>query len=158
MLTDRRRRSIAIHEAGHAVASIASRRRFRHVTIKPDEDSLGHVQLIPPLGDVDMKKSFDFLVCALAGFEAERAFGFKGLGKQRYEADRAAAVEHAVDMSGHPQEVRHWIRLAEMRSKTLVEAWRASIETIADRLLIETSLDWETARSIAHEARGMRPC
>jgi len=35
--------AIAYHEAGHAVAALVLHRRFRHVTIEPDEDSGGHI-------------------------------------------------------------------------------------------------------------------
>jgi len=33
----------AYHEAGHAVAAFEMKRSFRHVTIEPDEESLGHI-------------------------------------------------------------------------------------------------------------------
>lgn len=37
------REAIAYHEAGHAVMAYLKRRRFKVVTIEPDEDSGGHV-------------------------------------------------------------------------------------------------------------------
>lgn len=34
---------VAIHEAGHAIVSYIRQLRFEHVTIEPQDDSLGHV-------------------------------------------------------------------------------------------------------------------
>jgi hypothetical protein len=39
----RRLEATAYHEAGHAVMALELRRRFKHVTVVPKDDSLGHV-------------------------------------------------------------------------------------------------------------------
>lgn len=163
MLTDgmtraeRRRRATAIHEAGHAVAAIALGRRFKYVTLEPKGDSLGHVRVTPPRYQTGLESHFDYLIRALAGVEAERAFGFR---PQRYgwESDRQAAVDHALSIAGGGEEATLWVRLAGIRARRLVEVWRRSIEALADRLLTEPRLSFEAARETALAARRQRPC
>jgi hypothetical protein len=149
------RRSTAIHEAGHAVAAIALRRRFLSVTIEPEGDSLGHVRITPPKSDAGFNSHFDHLVRLLAGVQAEWSFGYRPrhIGAS---ADRSAALDHADAISGDSDEARLWVRLATIRSRSLVELWRPSIEALADQLMEVGTIKLEEARRVALQARGVR--
>jgi hypothetical protein len=149
--------SVAIHEAGHAVVSIALKRRFRYVTIQPQGESAGHVQLTPRRTSTTVLADFDFLIRALAGHAAEREFGYRPQ-RDRWQEDRRAADDHACEMSGSIEEARLWMRLATLRSRTFVRQLRPSIEALADRLMVAGVLDYQAAKSIVDQTRGLRQC
>src|SRR5947209_3102570 len=73
----------AYHEAGHAVAAFNVGRSFRHVTIEPGDESLGHLlhdrfsRSFKP--DIAMSKRTeatieDHVLIGMAGMAAERRF------------------------------------------------------------------------------------
>ncbi len=152
---ERELRSTAIHEAGHAVASIVLRRKFRYVTIVPDpkRGSAGHVHIAPPSSDASMPVLFDFLVRTLAGHYAEREFGLRPR-RDGWEADRHMAIDYAFEFCGSGEEATLWIRLATIRTRRLLAIWRDSIEAVADALIDQKTLDYERTFLITHAAKG----
>jgi len=86
--------STAIHEAGHAVVGYACGRRIKRVTIKAAQETLGHVAYTPLKPGVQLTpgQAVKHIKSALAGYLAERAFGFR---PRRYtcEQDREAAAD-----------------------------------------------------------------
>ena len=95
-------RTVAFHEAGHALAAHFLQMDFDHVTIEPDEGSLGHV-LHPPYGESGMsfveltrderERVENSIIVSLAGPEAER------LSTGRYNRQGARSdMEQVTDL------------------------------------------------------------
>lgn len=149
--SDRRSRSTAIHEAGHAVVSILQRRRIKYATIEPGKDTLGHVRYakarIPGLAGPD--KSLQDIVCSLAGRAAELEFGYRPR-RVLWEADRLNAIEMALSLSsGDEAEISLWLKIGLARARRMARDRRAAIEAVAEALLARGTLSesevWEAA-------------
>ena len=133
--------STAIHEAGHAVVSYHFGRGVRRITIKPKGDTLGHVAYtrMKPHWQPNLVEGLQHMQSALAGYLAERAFGYRPR-REHCEADRNAAADYALTIAqGNEAKANRWINIAEKRAKKLVKLRRAEIEAVAKRLLeVET--------------------
>lgn len=150
----------AIHEAGHAIAALALGRRFRHVTIVPTNDTLGHVRFLrfkPP----DQQR-IDLLIISaeisLAGYLAEREFGFRPR-RVGWEADREAAMESILYFAaGDEVEAKLLIRVAERRVTRLIARWRERIDALAAQLVDRRKMSFiEVRETCAQLANGPRP-
>ena len=143
----------AHHEAGHAVAAMHYGRRFRHVTIKQDADFLGHVlyekamrlNYDEALSPKRERALLDTATIALAGPAAAGAhrgtrsgFDFRG-----GTADREHATDAVLAISGSTDELKHWIAIARLRARGIVETQRELVSLVAAALLDRETLTWE---------------
>ena len=151
-LTARRRHSLAIHEAGHAVVSIIKGRRPGRVTIRPKGDSLGHMaphrarfgEVYRPSLTVVAKK----MAIAYAGVAAERRAGYH---PQRYgwDHDRKLALFLADDFVGGDDVSRkHLVAFAKRQAEFIVDLHWEAIEAVAAALLERETIAGDEVRPI----------
>ena len=96
---------VAYHEAGHAVAAIRFKRSFRHATIVPKGDGLGHVlyakfhESFRP--DVEINRRVEdslekCILIAMSGMAAEKRF----VGRRNWGGGEGD-MKNAIDMAGY---------------------------------------------------------
>lgn len=145
-LTTRER--AAIHEAGHAVASVLLGLGLKSVSIVPDGVSLGRT--VPKdEGPREQEPGSDewleaCVVRALAGYEAERrAITPEKFGVERVDNDDWDLAGDIVFSLGGESEGRRWILLNRCLANArvlLARNWN-KVETVADELLSREMLD-----------------
>ena len=142
------RRSVAIHEAGHAVASFFHLRRVRYVTVKPNGLVLGHVAYPRPRANWEPTTgiALSHMESALAGYWAQREFGYRPFLAQ-WEGDRETAADYALSIAAEG-EADLWLRIAGMRAQRLVRVRRTEIEIVADRLMEVDTIDMAELRRL----------
>ena len=165
---NRRRRRVsgeqktAYHEAGHAVARHFCKRaaRFRYVTIKPGEGSLGHLQTHPTPSlfeegrerRLPLDRVVDEMKCALAGCIAEKR-AVKRYNHVGAEADRTRAINLAQFYTGGDSKrigaFVHWIWL---ETEALVETKWWAVEAVTQRLLKRKRLTAKAVHETIREA------
>lgn len=148
------RASTAYHEAGHAVVAHYERVRYRYATIRPGEDSFGHVLFRHPgkwfqpdmekdarhRGYIERVARVDF-----AGLAAEARF--KGRHNWRGAShDLHDAVNLLDYICGSNEEVEAYVNLMRVQARGLVEWHWNEVQAIADALLVRERL---TAAEIA---------
>lgn len=145
-MTDRR--SIAIHEAGHAVVTFFEGRSVRRVTVKPRDSAVGHVAFPRRRPDwhPTTGTALSYMVGALAGYWAQRLFGYRP-NLFHWQSDRESAADYALSVAGEG-EADLWLRIANMRAKRLVSIRRAEIEIVADRLMEVDTIDMAELRRL----------
>jgi ATP-dependent Zn protease len=145
----------AYHEAGHAVAAFWHRLNFRHVTIEPGDDSLGHmlhvklrdsfrpdIEVTPAVRD---RLERGVVVC-YAGPTAERKF----TGRHNHVGaggDRHNALVLGGYVGGEGKALEAYMRWLWIRAETLWDfapRWK-QVEAVAAGLLNRTTL---TAREV----------
>lgn len=93
------------------------------------------------------------IVRALAGYHAEREFGFRP-HSDRWQSDRAMASDMALRLGGDGAEASLWLRIAHGRAAGIAHNWRESIEALAIALEQNRLIDAAEAKEIAIKARG----
>lgn len=146
-------RSIAIHEAGHAVAGVLLHRGVRRATVVPDESLAGHAvfgplrrkpRVWPPIPEERIERQ---IMCILAGLAAELLAEPRGEGTIDVDDEGARGdYQHAYQLAfehlpvGATEDADAVIsRLGAKTTQLLNENWRA-VEAVADELLAQHTL------------------
>jgi hypothetical protein len=161
---DVQRLETAHHEAGHAVAAFLVKRRFRHVSIEPDQRSLGHVLYRAWDKRFDPNARFsprteillrDAVVTALAGFEAQ--FRFSGKRPWRSaRSDHDQALDLALRACCSGEEAAAYVEWLSVRTRQMFSVpstWKA-VRALARSLLRQQRLSYKEAHKIYLEATG----
>jgi ATP-dependent Zn protease len=152
---DKKRKAVAFHEAGHAVIYWARNRRFRYVTIKPGEKSLGHVR--------GFTRTFkggwvhvDALLCTLAGNAAEKHFTGRS-NNSGSRGDFVTAIDYARGVDGQggfrendplPQSiVKGALKQLE---EVIVAWWWPAITAVAEALFERETLTEDEVKFICN--------
>ena len=159
-LTDRPARSrehTAYHEAGHAVAAVVLHRPFRYATIRPEEDSLGHVMfqafsekfspdISVGLRDADFIErcsTCSYAGAAGAGLLSGQDFDWAGAG-----ADRQHALNMVSYVDGEPDALGAHLELLTYRARNLIRSHSAAVERVAEKLLREETIKAKTVKAL----------
>lgn len=152
---------LSYHEAGHAVAAFVLRMRFTHLSIIPDEDSIGHT-MTTKLRDFqpDVARSRTgrdryerYAMVSLAGLVAER----ERVGRVRYRTnhhDVIQAFELCSNTCGSDEETGACINWLWERTKNLMKSGRhwAAVEALAEQLRTRRYIGEREARQIIKQA------
>ena len=149
-----KQRAVAYHEAGHAVASWHYGRRFKHVTIEVDGDSLGHVSYIRPLyystGVVSDRARLGLeseIIASFAGQIAEAKFR-EQRPRYGFHSDNQSAVDLAFHVCGSNETVNAYLKYCWCASTDIVNwRWREII-ALADALLKTPTLKYSDALEV----------
>ena len=148
--------AIAYHEAGHAVTAWRIGLKFRYVTIKPDDDSLGHLKhrkvprsFNPEISNSD--RTFMYwqrrIVAGFAGQIAEGEF----LGKHPrhgFESDDQNAINAAEYLTGSKKQWQKYLDYCWAVAEDTVEASWKDIKSVAAALLERETLSYEEVRKV----------
>jgi hypothetical protein len=152
----------AYHEAGHAVAAYWFKRSFRHVSIAPSQDNLGHVLFAdfskgfrPDLERTPavIRQAERNALISLAGPAAERI----STGRNDHHGARGD-YSNAADMlnylAGSDNELNAYLELIRVRAADFVKLpWiTCAIEALVDGLLSRRTLGSASARNIIKQA------
>lgn len=157
----KREEATAYHEAGHAVMSALTGRRFIEVTIRPDEDagnlgSVSHVEFPawfnPEINQLDCRHR--------NWIEREVMVNFAGQIAQRKAAGHRAGSwkdnENAIDIASYfvsgPRELGGYLSWLYIRAENFMELGWSLVELIAKALLEHKTLSGRKIRSIVREA------
>ena len=153
---------LAIHEAGHAAASIYLRRAFKYATIVPKGDSAGHVRMVklpnfePDIDNTSMRMR--------RIIEREITINFAGLGaeyvvtgRKRWNVashDTECAVMLALYLCGSSEETSAFLKWMLIRTCGLMNnpAMKASVRGLADALLERKTINAKECRRIHYES------
>lgn len=152
---------ISYHEAGHAVAAFVLRMRFTHLSIIPDEDSIGHT-MTTKLRDFqpDAARSRAgrdryerYAMVSLAGLVAERM----RVGRVRYRTnhpDVVQAFEFSSNICGSDEETQACVNWLWERTRNLIKSGRqwAAVEALAKQLRVRRYIGEREARRIIKRA------
>lgn len=151
-------KTTAYHEAGHAAAAFRLRRRVRHVTIVPEDDSLGHMlsgklpETFQP--DIDSDRRTDrwlerLTLIVLAGPIAEAQFTgrYNHIGAS---SDYHRAVTWASYAEGSTKLVKAYLHYMQARAEAMTtqQSQWVAIEALAEALLEHQHLSGRKARLI----------
>lgn len=154
------REAIAYHEAGHAVMAYLKGRRFKVVTIEPDEDSSGHVSFydgrivkvilegthcciwLMEHPEKEREIVWRDILCNIAGHIAQDIGVPGSVEDYQWEADREALINR---LSSSPEGAEcGWDRAdAEVR-EALKQNWQM-VNALASRLLESKTLSGREA-------------
>jgi hypothetical protein len=136
-------KTVAYHEAGHAVISIFLRLRVRYATLKPDEDSKGHVRygyrpIDPNACDIFSRNAIWLrsAIVSYAGPIAQRRYSpssvrsFQGSGDFSQIADAGLAMAQ-----GGTKEANALFRWLRLHTEGLVDVAWPQIKSVAEELL-----------------------
>jgi ATP-dependent Zn protease len=158
-----RKRKTAFHEAGHAVAAYLLRKKFRYVTIRPNEVFDGYVRHEKPrdpledgLGELRNKRSSrerDILT-SLAGGVATFIVTGKHERTGSY-GDLQHALDLAEDICGSREECDAYIHWLSIRCEGMLRspANRFALEALAGELLRQEKVSYRRAREIIKAAK-----
>ena len=152
---------ISYHEAGHAVAAFVLRMRFTHLSIIPDEDSIGHTmtsKLRDFQPDVARTRAGRdryerYAMVSLAGLVAERM----RVGRVRCMTNHPDVVQ-AFDLCGNTcgsdEETQACANWLWERTKNLMKSERqwAAVEALATQLRVRRYIGEREARQIIKRA------
>jgi hypothetical protein len=166
----------AIHEAGHAVVLFLEGGRFRNVSTRNEDGSLGRVHLIPsrpgfqPDADLDLAGRLRLeqdAMSTMAGFMAERRWTSRRPGRR---TDWLAHVlegadldfKRAVDLAEWANEgvdpvAAAWLRWIEARVRMQLANpanWRL-VQLLAFELLERKTLSWAQFMTLVDRWSGM---
>lgn len=135
------RLSTAYHEAGHAVVAVALGWKVGSVSIEPDADTSGRVDLRKNR----RRRSFEYRIArmtiALAGREAERRAGYRPRHFTA-QSDYTAVADEALDLAGGDAiEANLFVKVAARRAARTVERHWTAIAALAKRLHKEQTID-----------------
>jgi len=161
MRTERQRRAVAYHEAGHAVMRLHLGRRLVRVTIKPKGDSLGH--MLQPKTKIDIqwfgedwrtrRWAETEIMVSMAGPEAEkRLTGRRNNAGAVSDGENVANV--AMKAEGDGELATAFIRWLELKVAACLASpavW-VQVEAVAAALLERETLSGEEVRSTACRA------
>jgi ATP-dependent Zn protease len=160
MRATKKHRTVAYHEAGHAVMRLELGRRPIHATIKPSLATLGHVRHRRTQLDLDYFDARDWrlqrwaeteVMVSLAGREAERRL----TGRKNNEG-AASDIEWALEVARKCEGERARAFVSWLKLKT--RDWIASplvwmqIEAVAGALLERETLTGAEVREVAYAA------
>lgn len=167
----------AYHEAGHAVVRALLGLSVRKVTVKPTEDTLGHVagaplpQWLCRVVEVDdpwdhawaLRKILNEITSMYAGALAERLKTRRALNVDGAYYDHRQIADFAITVTpeSHPKEMQALCAWLELRaSRLLREHWKA-VEAVAQALLEKRTLTGNQVLTAIAEADpsaiGSRP-
>ena len=157
--------STAYHEAGHAVAAWDQELRFRHVTIKPSGDSLGHIlhhkhkmrNIDSDVSERNRMLTERYVLVSLAGYCAERKFNPHGIRSYSWKSDRDNAVDLLDYFADSEDELRLYLRLMLCRASNMMEKpfhWRA-LECLADALVERQTLRGTEATEVIFASQNV---
>ncbi|MCK4627022.1 MAG: hypothetical protein KAV00_17040 [Phycisphaerae bacterium] len=153
----------AYHEAGHAVACIALRKRFKYVTIEPDDErnSLGHIRHAPSPDNLHpyMDNQLRFqrfvereIMILFAGGAAEALHK----GRHNYHGsrnDRRDAIDFAFSIccrssGGSGEQAEAYCNWLIIRTRDMLGSamWWPAVKAIAVALLKHKRLSYHQAR------------
>jgi ATP-dependent Zn protease len=152
----------AYHEAGHAVAALLVRRRFKYVTVEPGDDNLGHVlyrrwgeSFDPDLNsDSRTERRIENAVfTAFAGHAAEAIFVGRGnwIGSGQ---DRQTAMYLASYICGNNEELNAYLNLVWIRTRMKLRQphhW-TQVKALAEALVVERKITYRRAKEIGQAA------
>ena len=153
----------AYHESGHALLAHLERIGFRHVTIRPGEDSLGHVLLRPfsekfrPDLDVntDVRRRIESRVMLdFAGRCAEQLL-VRGRVRTGFTADFSSAVDLASHIHFDEKLLSSYLDYLWVRTETTLTEppnWKA-VESLAVLLLQKETVGYREAKRVLEQAR-----
>jgi hypothetical protein len=133
--------TIAIHEAGHAVAARVFGRGIEMVTIVPTERALGEVKHTPavlPPEAMGRHARETWAMIALAGPLAEALHARRELDHEDVEV--ALALELVMSMSHHTDEAVAYLVWLVERTKTVLLSHWGLVEYFADELLVHRTV------------------
>jgi ATP-dependent Zn protease len=153
----------AYHEAGHAVAAYALRRRFGKITIVPMSDKLS-AMTTPESNWIDFNLVYDLkpkarnrieadIIIYFAGAVAERVFAgqlnWKGSGWDNLRVK--GYVESIVSSEDELETYLGWLRI---RARNLIQSplYWAAVQTLASELLKHKTIGYRRARRIIADA------
>jgi hypothetical protein len=159
----RGKKATAYHEAGHAVVSRYTGREMKHVTIRPDRTTLGHVRLakdrrlhralrdcIDHMGAVTpgKKDAIERLVIILfAGGIAEKKQSRRKCFA-RSDIDHRQAMDLVESLSSCHKELEAWAHLLWVRAESCVALWWPEIKAVAAALLERETLTGDEVKEI----------
>jgi len=157
------KKAVAYHEAGHGVAACLARKRFKIVSIVPDEEALGKCITIPwknfhPDYETDSRTIFRTKVAifiSLAGPVAESKFT-KAKNLPNSFEDFKIAFKMSDHLCGSIEEAEAYVRFMWEQTKNIVSLyhnWKA-IEVVADALLEQKTLECLKTRRLIQKALG----
>ncbi len=145
-MTRDRKKSIAIHEAGHAVVAASLGVPIDYATIVPDEaiNTVGHVAFARDMSDDD------YLAVHSAGLIADAmengATSRAGFALAKGDIERCAEFASALDRGAAR------LRGAQSRAGEILREKWAAVTALADRLLDQKTIDGaEVARIVGKE-------
>jgi peptidase M41-like protein len=149
-------RSVAFHEAGHALAAHVFRFPIERVTVVPSDDNLGFIRLVDP--NVRHANLMKGIVYVLAGYAAERRLlGIKKVTGT--EPDFRKAAEGYEELKQHARVTKRAVptrKELKVRTDALVLKYRQPIAHLAGRLMVHGTLDGLTAHHILQHAMDRR--
>ena len=150
-------RSVAYHEAGHAVAELVFGNNPSIATIEPKGDHLGHSNKID--GDIFSEEGIKEEIIALyAGAEAERLVNDDyELIKEGAWSDDEQAESHLRQITRNESDLR--TMETELRKETaeLIQTHRELVEGVASELLEHITLNYEELDYIYEIYKGETP-
>ena len=156
-----REEQTAYHEAGHAVACLLAKHRFKHVTIIPADEYLGRVLLVElgnfhPAWDWNHRirmRIEKMIMTSLAGDIAEKKVTGR-TNPQGARFDNESVVDWAINRCGSGEEATafvHWLAIRVETALTGEKYWPA-VEALARELLKSRKVGYRKARKIMIEA------
>ena len=151
-------KSIAHHEAAHAVAALLFEFPIDRVSIEGDDNLAGHAIGDNPLALIADKssaefarKAGEFMVMLLAGYYAEQMVSNEPEARSGARQDIADAQSFAVMLAAEnpPRPAKAFMRNACQGTASLVADWGDLIEELAGLLLICETVDGEDVAAIA---------
>jgi ATP-dependent Zn protease len=170
-------RATAYHEAGHAVARLELKLRFRHVTIRESDDAAGHilfknmprsvyeaVEFSTPT-DAQLGRIEREMIATLAGEAAERKLRGRrnrvGAGLARYPdgtygvtpgSDYDTLTDFALRVwGGHEQIGSRWLAYLQARAEELIDRRYDWVEAVVAALLEHERLSEDEVRRLIWE-------
>ena len=148
----------AYHEAGHAIAACALRRRLaKVVSIIPDHQdrslgrchfgSMGKFRPDVDVGRRTQKKLDREMVIDLAGIEAEKLATGRYPWRWVSQQDVGHAVDLAMYLYSDEETGPHWEKKQQEARALLERHWRA-VEKVARRLIKVREIQWTEVRAI----------
>ena len=156
-------KTIAYHEAGHAVMCIEERVSVKSVSIVPYDDSGGRVTHGNVMGNIDPQfdntkrgrwRMESFVRIALAGPAAQKLFSPTSIRKHHVEDDNRQAIDLLLRYVHSPRQCDAYFKLLEVQTEeklAMTYVW-LQVEAVAKALLECRELSGKEVREIGYEA------
>lgn len=166
-MTLKSKKAVAYHEAGHGVAACLTHKRFKIISIVPDEEAFGKCITIPwknfhpdyETGSRTILRTKTAIFISLAGPVAECEFTKTKKLSKSFD-DFKIALEMAYYLCGSTEEAEAYLRFMWEQTKNIVTLdhnWKA-IEVVANALLEEKALKYRKTLCLIQKASdGMIP-
>jgi ATP-dependent Zn protease len=162
---DRELQATAYHEAAHAVVALRLALKFRHVTINPGSDCLGHLlcSRLPKWFNLEINKSDRarmlaerHIIVDFAGQIAETRFLGKNPRFGMHEDDYHA-VDLALYFCGSRKTCEAYLDYCFEASRDLVNSQLRLIEATATVLLVRQTLNYRDVLGLDNDAPRNSP-